>query len=336
MHKTIAVIGAGSWGTALAKTLSDKGHDVRLWSWLEPHSRAIEADRENKEFLPGFKLGERLRATSSLESALEGVELVVSALPTHVLRGVLEKAVPLVPKDAPILSVSKGIETETLKMVSQIFEDVMPRERLSSVCYLGGPSFAREVAACMPTAVVIACADHDVAVRWQEALSTDRLRAYTTDDVVGIELGGALKNVIAIAAGVSDGLGFGHNSRAALITRGLAEMTRLATKLGAHPLTLSGLGGMGDLVLTCTGDLSRNRHVGLELGHGKTLDAILAGMSQVAEGVRTTQSAYELARREDVSMPITDAMYRILYEGQPPLEAVVELMTRPRRPERDV
>jgi glycerol-3-phosphate dehydrogenase (NAD(P)+) len=333
MDHDIAVLGAGAWGTALAKSLSDKGHAVRLWSWQKPHADAIERDRANADFLPGFTLGPTLHATSDLAAALEGADMVLTAVPTHVLREVLGKAAPHVPH-APILSVSKGIEISTLKVVSGIFEDCLPTDA-DRVAYLGGPSFAKEVAAGMPTAVVIASKSEEVAMKWQEALSTDRLRVYTTDDVIGIELGGALKNVIAIAAGISDGLGFGHNSRAALITRGLAEMSRLASKMGAHPLTLAGLGGMGDLVLTCTGDLSRNRTVGLELGKGRKLPEILAGMKQVAEGVRTTKAAHDLAKRENVEMPITDAMYRILYEDQPPLEAVVELMTRRKRPERD-
>jgi glycerol-3-phosphate dehydrogenase (NAD(P)+) len=335
MLQDIAVLGAGAWGTALAKTLSDKGHRVRLWSWLKPHADAIERERTNTEFLPGFRLGPTLRATSDLEAALSGAGMVLTAVPTHALREVLGKAARHIPPDAPILSVSKGIEVSTLRLVSEIFEDCLPAATHARVAYLGGPSFAKEVAQGMPTAVVVACRNESVAKRWQDALSTDRLRVYTTDDVIGIELGGALKNVIAIAAGISDGLGFGHNSRAALITRGLAEMTRLATKMGAHPMTLAGLGGMGDLVLTCTGDLSRNRTVGLELGKGRKLPDILAGMTQVAEGVRTTKAAHDLARREGVEMPITDAMYRILYEDQPPLEAVVELMTRRPRPERD-
>jgi glycerol-3-phosphate dehydrogenase (NAD(P)+) len=335
MMHTIAVLGAGAWGTALAKTISDKGHHVRLWSWQKAHADAIERERANADFLPGFTLGATLRATSDLEDALRGADMVLTAVPTHVLREVLGNAARHMPQNVPILSVSKGIEISTLKVVSGIFEDCVPPEAARCVAYLGGPSFAKEVAAGMPTAVVIACSREDVAVKWQEALSTDRLRAYTTDDVIGIELGGALKNVIAIAAGISDGLGFGHNSRAALITRGLAEMTRLATKMGAHPMTLAGLGGMGDLVLTCTGDLSRNRTVGLELGKGRKLNDVLAGMTQVAEGVRTTKAAHALAQREECEMPITDAMYRILYEDQPPLEAVVALMTRRKRAERD-
>jgi glycerol-3-phosphate dehydrogenase (NAD(P)+) len=335
MKHTIAVVGAGAWGTALAKSLSDDRHRVALWSWKQEHAEAIERERANTAFLPGFTLAPTLRATSDLEDALREADMVLTAVPTHVLREVLGKAAPYLRAGVPILSVSKGIEISTLKVVSGIFEDSVPREVFEGVAYLGGPSFAKEVASGMPTAVVVACAREDVAEKWQHALGTDRLRAYTTDDVIGIELGGALKNVIAIAAGVGDGIGFGHNSRAAIITRGLAEMTRLATKMGAHPMTLAGLGGMGDLVLTCTGDLSRNRTVGLGLGRGQKLADVLAGMTQVAEGVRTTKAAHALAAREGVDMPIVDAMYRILYEDQPALEAVVGLMSRPKRAERD-
>lgn len=331
----VAVLGAGSWGTALAKSLSDAGHRVRLWARRDAQAAAIEAARQNEEYLPGFTLGPTLRATGSLAEALAGVELVVSAVPTHGLRHTLDEASALIPPAAPVLSATKGIEVGTLKLVSGIFEDHLPAERHHLLTYLGGPSFAKEVAAGMPTAVVVAGRDADVAARVQAALGTERLRVYTTDDVVGIELGGALKNVIAIAAGTGDGLGFGHNTRAAIVTRGLAEIGRLAQKLGANPLTLAGLGGIGDLLLTCTGDLSRNRRVGLELGKGRKLSEILGGMHQVAEGVKTTRSAHELARREGIEMPIVDAMYRILYEELPPLEAVVGLMTRKLRAERD-
>ncbi|GAB4198267.1 MAG: NAD(P)H-dependent glycerol-3-phosphate dehydrogenase [Sandaracinaceae bacterium] len=335
MTSKVAVLGAGSWGTALAKSLSDRGHTVRLWARRRELCETIERERENAVYLPGAALGPTLRATHDLADALGGADVVLSVVPTHGLRETLDHAAPHFPPNAPILSATKGIENGTLKLVSGIFEDHFPRERHHLLTYLGGPSFAKEVALGMPTAVVVAARDQDVGAHVQRVLGSDKLRVYTTDDVVGIELGGALKNVMAIAAGVGDGLGFGHNTRAAIITRGLAEMSRLAIKLGANPLTLAGLGGMGDLVLTCTGDLSRNRKVGLELGRGKRIQEILAGMSQVAEGVRTTRSAYELARREGVEMPIVDAMYRVLYEDMPPLEAVVALMTRRLRAERD-
>jgi glycerol-3-phosphate dehydrogenase (NAD(P)+) len=335
MSSNVAVLGAGSWGTALAKSISDQGHRVRLWARRRELVDVIARDRENAAYLPGAALAPTLTPTSELAHALEGADVVLSVIPTHGLREALDQAAAFFPADAPILSATKGIENGTLELVSGIFEDHFPAERHHLLCYLGGPSFAKEVAQGMPTAVVVAAKDARSAARVQQVLGTDRLRVYTTDDVVGIELGGALKNVMAIAAGVGDGLGFGHNTRAAIITRGLAEMSRLAIKLGANPLTLSGLGGMGDLVLTCTGDLSRNRKVGLELGKGKKIAEILAGMSQVAEGVRTTRSAYELSRREGVEMPIVEAMYRVLYEDLPPLEAVVALMTRRLRAERD-
>lgn len=331
----VAVLGSGSWGTALAKSLSDQGHTVRLWARRAEQAEAIQTARENAQYLPGFPLAPTLTAGSDLAWALESAALVLSVVPTHGLREALREASRFLPPDAPILSATKGIENDSLKLVSGIFEDEFPKSSHRRLTYLGGPSFAKEVAAGMPTAVVVAGHDGDTCARVQELLTTDRLRVYTTDDVIGIELGGSLKNVMAIAAGIGDGLGFGHNTRAAIITRGLAEMSRLASKLGAHPLTLAGLGGMGDLVLTCTGDLSRNRKVGLELGKGRHIKDILASMSQVAEGVRTSKSAYELAKREDVDMPLVDMVYRILYEDVPALEGVVALMGRRSRPERD-
>jgi glycerol-3-phosphate dehydrogenase (NAD(P)+) len=331
----VAVLGSGSWGTALAKSLADSGHEVRLWARRAEQSEAIERERENAAYLPGAKLPATLRATHDLESALAGVDMVLSAVPTHGLRENLELAAMYFPADVPILSATKGIENGTLKLVCGIFEDCLPAAQHRQLTYLGGPSFAKEVAQGMPTAVVVAGSDASTSARVQAILGTDRLRVYTTDDVIGIELGGSLKNVMAIAAGIGDGLGFGHNTRAAIVTRGLAELSRIAIKLGAHPMTLAGLGGIGDLLLTCTGDLSRNRKVGLELGRGKTLEEILASMNQVAEGVRTTKSAYELSRREGVEMPIVDAVYRILYEGMNARDAVFGLMTRPARPERD-
>ena len=331
----VAVLGSGSWGTALAKSLADAGHEVRLWARRAEQSAAIELERENAAYLPGAKLPATLRATHDLESALGDVDMVLSAVPTHGLRENLQIAAKYFPPDKPILSATKGIENGTLKLVCGIFEDCLPVSQHRQLTYLGGPSFAKEVAQGMPTAVVVAGSDATTSARVQAILGTERLRVYTTDDVIGIELGASLKNVMAIAAGIGDGLGFGHNTRAAIVTRGLAELSRMAIKLGAHPMTMAGLGGIGDLLLTCTGDLSRNRKVGLELGRGKSLDEILASMNQVAEGVRTTKSAYELSRREGVEMPIVDAVYRILYEGMNARDAVYGLMTRPARAERD-
>jgi glycerol-3-phosphate dehydrogenase (NAD(P)+) len=330
-----AVLGAGSWGTALAKLLADQGHRTRLWARRPAMAKAIQADRENQAYLPGFPLPDTLETTSDLEFALEGSELIVCVVPTHGLREVLKDAEPLFGAEAPIVSATKGIEIDSLMLVSEIFEDVLPESEHRRLAYLGGPSFAKEVAGSLPTAVSVAGHDADIVGAAQQAFTTDRFRVYSTEDVVGVELGGALKNVVAIAAGISDGLGFGHNTRAGLITRGLAEISRLAISKGANPLTLAGLSGMGDLVLTCTGDLSRNRNVGLQIGQGKSLKEILGSMQMVAEGVRTAKSAKELSERLDVDMPITREVYAMLYEDKPPLKAVVDLMTRPMRAERE-
>lgn len=330
----VAVLGAGSWGTALAKLVADQGRPVSLWARRDEVARAIEEERENKSYLAGFRLPDSLTATSDLQAAVDHAVAVVVVVPSHGIRPVLAQLASALPEDCPVLGAIKGIENETLKLVSEVFEEVLPKERHEMLCYLGGPSFAREVAAEHPTVVCIAGRNEEVAHRFQQLLSTEAFRAYRTTDVVGVELGGALKNVIAIASGITDGLGFGHNTRAALITRGLFEMSRLASKLGADPLTMSGLGGMGDLVLTCTGDLSRNRQVGLRIGKGETLEQILGSMNMVAEGVRTAKSAHELAQRENVDMPIVAEIYRILYEGKDPRKAVQDLMTRPLKPER--
>jgi len=332
-ERHIAVLGAGSWGTALAKLVADRGTLVRLWARRPEQAGAMQLSRSS-EYLQGVELPPSLTVTSDLEQALSEAQCVIVAIPTHGLRAVLEQASRLFDPRAPIVSATKGIEMGTLQLVSQIFDDCLAPGLRGQFASVGGPSFAKEVAAGIPTAVCVASRDPVVGEAVQRVLVNDRFRVYTTDDVVGVEIGGALKNVIAIATGIVDGLGFGNNTRAALITRGLAEITRLAVHLGGNPLTLAGLSGMGDLVLTCTGDLSRNRTVGLELGRGRTLNDILAGMSMVAEGVRTTQSAHDLAEREGISMPIVAEVHEILYRGKPALEAVVSLMTRPQRAER--
>jgi len=298
-------------------------------------AQSIRETRENEAYLPGFRLPENLEATSELQRALERAELIVCVVPTHGLREVLEQAVPLIGTDAPIVSAVKGIENDTLMLVSEMLENVLPKAHHQQLTYLGGPSFAKEVAQEVPTAVCIAGRNSDMVTLAQRAFTTERFRVYSTEDVVGVELGGALKNVVAIAAGIADGLGFGHNTRAGLITRGLAEISRLAIAKGANPLTLAGLAGMGDLVLTCTGDLSRNRNVGLQLGRGKSLDDILGSMQMVAEGVRTTKSAKELSEREGVEMPIAQEVYAMLYQDKPAMKAVGDLMTRPLRAERE-
>jgi glycerol-3-phosphate dehydrogenase (NAD(P)+) len=328
MPEKIGVIGAGSWGTTLADLLAKNGHDVTLWAYEPELVREMAESGINSLFLPDVRLSPRLRYTNSLREAAADKELLLFVVPSQVVRGVISSVLPFLAPEAVIVSASKGIELETLMLVSQIYADLLPRELYRNFAVLSGPSFAREVAREMPTAVVAAAVETAVARRVQNTFTTGYFRVYTNTDVTGVELGGAIKNVIAIAAGISDGLGFGHNTRAALITRGLAEMTRLGLAMGAQTATFAGLAGMGDLVLTCTGDLSRNRSVGMKLGHGMGLTEILAEMRMVAEGVKTTESARDLARRLGVDMPITEKVYEILYHDKPAREAVIELMTR--------
>lgn len=330
----VAVLGAGSWGTAIAKVLGDQGMAVRLWARTSEQAARIESDRRNARYLPDCDLGPNLVCTADLEAAVSGVRTAYVVVPSHGLRDLAQRLSGLIPTGVPIVSATKGIENGTLMLMTEVLADELP-EHAEHLCALGGPSFAAEVAAAMPTAVCVGAKRQATADRVQSELSTPRFRVYSTDDLVGVELGGALKNVIAIAVGAADGMGFGHNARAGLITRGIAEITRLGTKLGAHPQTLAGLSGLGDLVLTCTGDLSRNRHVGMELGAGRRLDDILGDMRMVAEGVKTAQSAHELARREGIDMPITAEVYRALYEDKPPPEALQSLLSRSLRPERD-
>jgi glycerol-3-phosphate dehydrogenase (NAD(P)+) len=330
----VAVVGAGSWGTALANVLAKKGIETILWSHEREVAEAIEREHRNPRYLSEIPLDPRLRATFELTAAVEGADVVVSVSPSHVVRDVLGSAAPHLRGDALVVSASKGIEVETLKPMDGVLADVLPPAIAHRAAFLSGPSFALEVGQEYPTAVTMASRDEDAARAAQELFQTDYFRVYTNADVTGVEIGGALKNVIAIASGVVDGLGFGHNTRAALITRGLAEMTRLGVALGADPLTFSGLAGMGDLILTCTGALSRNRSVGVELGRGRSLEEILGGMTMVAEGVRTTRSARDLARRVGVEMPIVEEVYALLYEGRPAREAVENLMLRAPKAER--
>lgn len=328
MTKRIGVIGAGSWGTTLADLLARKGHQVTLWAYEPELVEEMRSTGINSRFLPGITLCPQLCYTNSLADAVADAGLVLFVSPTQVMRTVLGRLLPHLPAGVPLVSASKGIELETLLTMSQLFRELLPDARHREIAVLSGPSFAREVALQMPTAVTIAATDDGVAQQAQAAFTTDYFRVYTNRDLVGVELGGAIKNVIALAAGISDGLGFGHNTRAALITRGLAEMSRLGQALGADPATFAGLAGMGDLVLTCTGDLSRNRTVGLRIGQGETLDAILSSMTMVAEGVKTTRSAWMLAQRHGVEMPIIEQVYRIIHEGRPARQAVIDLMTR--------
>jgi glycerol-3-phosphate dehydrogenase (NAD(P)+) len=331
--KAISVIGAGAWGTALAKVLADKGGDVLLWSRREDHAKDVREARENRRYLPGIALPPNLRVTASLEEALRGREIVVLVVPSHALRGVLVSAKPFVEESAVLVSATKGIENDTLMLMGEVVEDVLGPKAAARLTVLSGPSFAKEVALGLPTNIVVAAHDHALSTEIQHAFATDRLRVYSSDDPAGVEVGGALKNVVAIAAGACDGLGFGHNTRAALITRGLAEIARLAMARGGSPLTLAGLAGMGDLVLTCTGELSRNRTVGVELGRGRKLGEVLASLGHVAEGVKTAKSAYDLSLKLSVDMPIMREVYAVLYDDKPLEKAVADLMARELGPE---
>ena len=333
MSTRVAVIGAGSWGTTLANLLSKKGHDVVLWSFEKDVADAIGARHVNPVYLPDIQLSPTLRATSSLADAVAGATVLVSVSPAQHVRKILSGIVADLPPETLVVSASKGIETSTLDTMAEVMDDILPAPVAKRASFLSGPSFALEVAQEHPTAVTVASRSHDAAVETQQLFQTDYFRVYTNADVRGVELGGALKNVIALAAGMVDGLGFGHNTRAALITRGLAEMQRLGTALGASPLTFAGLAGMGDLILTCTGGLSRNRQVGIRLGKGEKLSAILADMKMVAEGVETSRAAHDLSLREGIEMPIVSEVYRVLFEDKPAIDAVRSLMVREPRPE---
>lgn len=333
MSERVAVIGAGSWGTALANLLSKKDCEVTLWSYEADVATAITEEHRNPRYLSEVPLHESLRATTSLEEALAGADHVVSVSPAQHVRRVMADAAAYMKPDALVISASKGIETTSLQTMAQVHAEVLPRPAASRACFLSGPSFALEVAQEQPTAVTIASHDANAAETAQQLFQTPYFRAYTSDDVVGVELGGALKNVIAVAAGMGVGLGLGHNATAALITRGLAEITRLGMRFGANPLTLSGLAGMGDLILTCTGGLSRNRHVGVELGRGRAIDDVLGEMTMVAEGVQTTKAAHALAQRAGIEMPIVAEVHAVLFEGTTAAEALENLMLREPKPE---
>lgn len=328
MGRGIGIIGAGGWGTALAKLLCEKGEEVSLWCHGQETYREIQERKENHSYLPGIPMPSSLKVTLSLEEAVSGKEIIFCVVPSHGVREVMRNAAPYVAPEAIVVCGTKGIEEESLMTMGEVLSEVLGPAKRESLAFLSGPTFALEVAQGLPTAVTVAASAVRAGRDIQETLSTQSLRVYTSKDVVGVQMGGVVKNVVAIAAGISDGLGLGYNARAALITRGLAEMTRLAVKMGADPLTLSGLPGLGDLILTCTGELSRNRKVGLQIARGRKLKEILDGMRMVAEGVRNTRSVYFLARRLGVEVPIVDQMYRVLYESKRPLEAVHDLMQR--------
>jgi glycerol-3-phosphate dehydrogenase (NAD(P)+) len=348
MH-TIAVLGAGGWGTALAVHLARTGHEVRLWGRDASLVARMRETRENALYLPGIALPSCVTPCDALDEALAGASMLVVAVPSHGLRATLAHAVPHLPASIPIVSTVKGLEQDTLLRMSEVIAEEVNSTRASGaadatgaprashpVVVLSGPSFAAEFARGLPTVVVVASTDRHAAHQVQHEFRNRSFRLYLAQDVIGVELGGALKNIIAIAAGTVESLGLGHNGMAALITRGLAEMSRLAIAMGGCAETLAGLSGLGDLVLTCTGHLSRNRHVGIELGHGRPLPEILAGMKMVAEGVRTTKAALQLGARHGIELPITSQMAEVLDGRKSPRDAVEDLMLRPLRAESDV
>lgn len=326
--KKATIFGAGSFGTAIAQVLTANFDEVVLWGRDAAQIEVLNRTHENANYLPGLQLNPKIRGSIDLEAAADKTELVVVATPSQATRDLLGKTTRLFPLHVPVVSVAKGIETGTLATMTEVLEQCLPEEYHPHIAVLSGPSFAKEMVRRLPTVVTIASRFENTARTAQAMFKSDVFRTYTSTDVVGVQVGGALKNVIAIAAGMSDGLGLGHNSRAAIITRGLAEITRIAVRMGGNPLTLSGLAGLGDLVLTCTGELSRNRTVGFELGRGRTLEDILKEMKQVAEGVKTAQSARDLALKVGVELPICEQVYKIAWEGHSPKAAVTELMTR--------
>ncbi|MFQ5746452.1 MAG: NAD(P)H-dependent glycerol-3-phosphate dehydrogenase [Gemmatimonadota bacterium] len=335
MKERIAVLGSGSWGSALADLLVRNGHDVSMWCFEVEVAEAITARHRNEKYLPGISLADDLRATTSMEEALRDASVLLSVSPSHVVRPVIEQARHLLGEARPlIVSASKGLETGTDLRMSEVLAEVLGAPVSAGCVVLSGPSFAAELARRLPTAVTVASHDEANRRRVQTLFQNEHFRIYTQEDVIGTELGGSLKNVIALAAGISDGLELGNNARAALMTRGLAEIGRLADRLGGDGATLAGLAGVGDLVLTCTGDLSRNRRVGLAIGAGRRLGDVLAEMTAVAEGVRTTRAAKDLADRHGVEMPIVEAVYSILFEDVEPERALARLMAREPKPER--
>ena len=325
----ISVIGAGSWGTTLACLLLEKGYDMSLWSFEQDVADEINKSATNSTYLPGVRLPAGLKATCSIEDAVKKARYIVNVVPTQFTRSVFAEAVKYIHEDAIIVSASKGIEQKTLLTVSSILSEITG----SQAAVLSGPSFAKEVINKLPTAVTLAAVTHDISLLLQEIFNAHYFRVYTSADILGVEIGGALKNVIAIASGICDGMGLGHNSRAALITRGLSEITRLGEAMGADKRTFSGLSGLGDLVLTCTGPLSRNYSAGLMLGQGKKLAEILSSSKSVTEGIATSLSAHELSVKLGVEMPIVEQVYEVLYRDKEPAEAVNMLMNRTLRSE---
>jgi glycerol-3-phosphate dehydrogenase (NAD(P)+) len=329
----VAVLGAGSWGTTLGLVLHDNGHSVIFWEFDVAQVQAIGKERENRKFLPGIIIPDSVTITNDLEEALEGADAVVFAVPSHAVRAVAAAARDGIGRDVVVVNVAKGIENESLARMSEVLAEELGRPGASGITSLVGPSHAEEVSRKLPTTVVAAAVDQETAVVVRDLFMTENLRVYTNTDLVGVELAGSLKNVIAIAAGICDGLGYGDNTKGALLTRGLAEITRLGVTMGGRPETFAGLSGMGDLITTCISRHSRNRHVGESIAAGKTLTEVLESMVMVAEGVRTTKSAVALARKLNIEMPITEQMHRVLFEDRNPKEAIRELMIREPKPE---
>jgi len=328
MKAPIAIIGAGGWGTALAVTMARDERDVRLWAYESYLVETVIATRENPIYLPGIKIPEAVHVSNSLGETLCGATIVLMAVPSHVVRSVLSRMVPMLSPEAVFVSAAKGIENETLMRMSEVITDVSAARFIPKVGAISGPTFAPEVARGEPTALVVASPDEKLRLYLQSELSAPRFRLYTNSDLIGVEIAAAVKNVIAIAAGVVEGLGLGSNATAALITRGLVEITRLAVACGGKRETLSGLAGVGDLVLTAYGSLSRNRRVGVALGQGKAINEVVANMRMVAEGVKTARSTVALARKHNVEMPIVEKMYAVLHEGLAPQVAINDLMER--------
>ncbi|HEX2228834.1 MAG TPA: NAD(P)H-dependent glycerol-3-phosphate dehydrogenase [Candidatus Binatia bacterium] len=326
MNKTIGVIGAGGWGIALATVLAEKGEEPILWCHGQDSFQELQRTRASSAYLPGIVLPVTVSITRSLAEAVAGRSLIICAVPSHAVREVMAQAASHCGADCRIVCATKGLEEESLKTMGEVLDDIFGASRPHA--FLSGPTFALEVARGLPAAVTVACHEDTVAKLVQETLRTPNFRVYTSRDVIGVQMGGVVKNIIAIAAGISDGLGLGQNARAALITRGLAEMTRLATRMGADPLTLAGLPGLGDMVLTCSGDLSRNRQVGLAIAQGQSLQQIVAGTKTVAEGVRNTRSVFWLSRRLQVEMPIVEQMFHVLYGNKKAADAVRDLLLR--------
>ena len=331
MLNPIGIIGAGGWGIALAKLLADKGKQVTLWCHRAESFRELQENRESRTYLTGIFLPSSVEFTRSIEAVVTDKSLVICALPSHAVRGIIASAASYLSAETAVLCGTKGLEEESLKTMGEVLAETLgePQQHV----FLSGPTFALEVARGLPTAVTVAARDEDIARNVQETLSTQNFRVYSSTDIVGVQMGGVIKNIIAIASGISDGLNLGHNARAALITRGLAEMTRLAIRMGADPMTLAGLPGLGDLVLTCAGDLSRNRKVGIQIAQGKSLREIIEGTRMVAEGIRNTRSVYMLARSLGTEMPIVEQMYQVIHESKRPADAVRDLMQRSLKPE---